>query len=260
MEQREKNLLGIGFVVLGMLIFSLQDVAVKRFSGQYPILEIVLFRSLTALPVTLLFFRAEGRHGLPTTRRPLLEIIRGGFYFLSFTTYMMGVAALPLGDMAAIRNSAPLMITLLSAMFLGEGISLPRWLGLLTGFVGGFAHCPAGYGNLQSGVGVCPDCHPVLRAECHPHPEVAQNRQQCYHGVLQFAGVSGRVFPAGAAFHAGGRNARCASQHCLFVCLMAYPLTAGLAHHAGVGTGLGGGDVLYRPRLQSGTSPGGCAV
>ncbi|BAJ64945.1 DMT family transporter [Anaerolinea thermophila] len=136
MEQREKNLLGIGFVVLGMLIFSLQDVAVKRFSGQYPILEIVLFRSLTALPVTLLFFRAEGRHGLPTTRRPLLEIIRGGFYFLSFTTYMMGVAALPLGDMAAIRNSAPLMITLLSAMFLGEGISLPRWLGLLTGFVG----------------------------------------------------------------------------------------------------------------------------
>lgn len=135
MEQREKNLLGIGFVVLGMLIFSLQDVAVKRFSGQYPILEIVLFRSLTALPVTLLFFRAEGRHGLPTTRRPLLEIIRGGFYFLSFTTYMMGVAALPLGDMAAIRNSAPLMITLLSAMFLGEGISLPRWLGLLTGFV-----------------------------------------------------------------------------------------------------------------------------
>lgn len=136
MEQREKNLLGIGFVVLGMLIFSLQDVAVKRFSGQYPILEIVLFRSLTALPVTLLFFRGEGRHGLPTTRRPLLEIIRGGFYFLSFTTYMMGVAALPLGDMAAIRNSAPLMITLLSAMFLGEGISLPRWLGLLTGFVG----------------------------------------------------------------------------------------------------------------------------
>ena len=43
------NIQGAGFLVLGMLIFSLQDVAVKWIGGDYPVLEIVTFRSLIAL-------------------------------------------------------------------------------------------------------------------------------------------------------------------------------------------------------------------
>lgn len=54
------NLRGVSFLVLGILVFSLQDIAVKGIGGDYPILEIVIFRSLTALPLTLLFFRFEG--------------------------------------------------------------------------------------------------------------------------------------------------------------------------------------------------------
>lgn len=133
---RPRNMRGIGFIVLGMLVFSLQDIVVKRFSGSYPILEIVLFRSIVALPATLLLFRAEGGRGLPSSRRLFLETIRGVFYFLSFTTYMMAIAALPLGDVAAIRNAAPLMITLLSMILLGERISISRWVALLVGFLG----------------------------------------------------------------------------------------------------------------------------
>jgi drug/metabolite transporter (DMT)-like permease len=131
-----KSLLGVAFIVLAMLVFSLQDIAVKWMGGNYPALEIVIFRSLVALPCTLLFFRNEGGRGLPTTQRHKLEYVRGFFYFLSFTTYMMGVAALPLGDVAAIRNSAPLMIALLSVVWLGERVDLRRWLALVVGFVG----------------------------------------------------------------------------------------------------------------------------
>ena len=43
-----------------MLIFSLQDIAVKWIGGDYPVLEIVTFRSMMALPLTLLLFRYEG--------------------------------------------------------------------------------------------------------------------------------------------------------------------------------------------------------
>ena len=66
------SLRGVGFLVLGMLIFSLQDIAVKWIGGSYPVLEIVTFRSFVALPLTLLFFRFEGGRGWPTTRRPKL--------------------------------------------------------------------------------------------------------------------------------------------------------------------------------------------
>ena len=130
------NVKGIGFLVLAMFILSLQDIAIKWIGGDYPVLEIVIFRNLVALPCTLVIFRLEGGRGLPTTQRHKLEYVRGFLLFLSFTTYMMGLAALPLADVAAIRNSAPLFITFLSVVMLGETVGPRRWLALIVGFMG----------------------------------------------------------------------------------------------------------------------------
>ena len=49
---------GVTFLVLSLLIFSLQDIAIKWIGGDYPVSEIVLFRSIVALPAALLFVRA----------------------------------------------------------------------------------------------------------------------------------------------------------------------------------------------------------
>ena len=130
------NAKGIGFLVLAMFTFSLQDIAVKWIGNDYPILQIVIFRNLVALPCTLLLFRLEGRRGRPTTQQHKLQYARGFLLFLSFTTYMMGLAALPLADVSAIRNSAPLMITFLSVVLLGEKVGPRRWLALIVGFIG----------------------------------------------------------------------------------------------------------------------------
>ncbi len=134
--QPSSNLKGVSFLLLAMLTISLQNVAIKWMGGDYSALEIVAVRSLVALPITLLFFRFEGRQGLPTTRQLRLEAIRGSFLFLSYTTFMMGLAALPLAEVEAIRFSAPLMITLLSVLMLREKVEPLRWLALLVGFGG----------------------------------------------------------------------------------------------------------------------------
>lgn len=132
----KNNLAGIGFIVLAMLILSLQGIVVKWIGGDYSIMEIVLFRSFVALPITILLYRLEGNRGLPTTKRHKLEYTRGFFFFLSYTTAFMGIAALPLADVAAIRNSGPLMITLLSVIILHEKVESRRWLALGVGFIG----------------------------------------------------------------------------------------------------------------------------
>ena len=136
MKTTDSNIRGVGFLVLAMLIFSLQNIAVKWIGGDYSVLEIVTFRSLTALPCTLLLYRYEGKRGLPTTQRHTLEYVRGGFLFLSYTTHFMGLAALPLADVEALRFSGPLMITLLSVLMLGEKVGPRRWLALVVGFMG----------------------------------------------------------------------------------------------------------------------------
>jgi drug/metabolite transporter (DMT)-like permease len=136
MNMANNAIRGVSLLVLSLLIFSLQDVAIKWIGENYPVSEIVLFRSIVALPIALLFARAEGQRGFPTTQRRTLQYTRGVCLFLSFTTYMLGLAALPLADIAAIRYSGPLMITALSVMILGERVEPRRWLALLVGFVG----------------------------------------------------------------------------------------------------------------------------
>ena len=130
------NIKGISFLLLALLIISLQNVAVRWIGGDYPVLEIVIFRNLVALPFTLLFFRREGGRGLPTTQQLKLEILRGIALFLSYTTYMMGLAALPLAEIEALRYSGPLLITILSVVILGEKVASSRWLAIVVGFAG----------------------------------------------------------------------------------------------------------------------------
>jgi drug/metabolite transporter (DMT)-like permease len=130
------NIKGISFLVLAMLIISFQGIVVKWIGGSYPVLEMVVFRNLVALPFTLLFFRLEGKRGLPTTPQFKLEFLRGIFLFLSYTTAMMGLAALPLAEVEAVRFSGPMMITLLSVAILGEKVNSQRWLALIVGFIG----------------------------------------------------------------------------------------------------------------------------
>jgi drug/metabolite transporter (DMT)-like permease len=177
MNKISSNVQGVGFLVLGMLIFSLQDIAVKWIGGDYPVLEIVIFRSLIALPLTLLFFRYEGGQGLPTTQQPKLEHIRGLFYFLSYTTHFMGLAALPLAEIAAIKFSAPLMITCLSVVILGE---LTGWATSLAGaarwFYGCSADCQTRFGHFQYGVHFYFDIRALLCACRYAHAQTANNR------------------------------------------------------------------------------------
>lgn len=127
---------GVLFLVMGLAVFSLQDITVKFIGGHYPVLEIVVFRSAVAMPLTLLMYRMEGGRGLPQTQQYHREYLRGLFYFLSYTTHFMGLAALPLADIAVIRFSAPLIITMLSVWLLHERVGLPRWIALAIGFSG----------------------------------------------------------------------------------------------------------------------------
>jgi len=64
---------------------------------------------------------------------------------------MMGLAALSLADVAAIRNSGPLMITFLSVVWLGEKVGPRRWLALIIGFIGVLLIVQPGSGTFNLG-------------------------------------------------------------------------------------------------------------
>ncbi len=119
-----------------MFVLSLQNIAVRAIDERYAVLEIVVVRSLIAIPCTLLFFRYEGHRGLPRTSKGSLHLIRGLLLFVAYTTYFMGLAAIPLADASAIRFSSVLFLTLFSVLMLGEMVGIHRWLAVMAGFAG----------------------------------------------------------------------------------------------------------------------------
>jgi drug/metabolite transporter (DMT)-like permease len=119
-----------------MAVLSLQNIAVRSIYEDYAVLQIVVVRSLVAIPCTLLFFWFEGQRGLPHTTRFTLHFWRGFLLFVAYTTYFMGLVAIPLADASAIRYAAPLFLTFFSVVILGETVGPRRWLGVIIGFAG----------------------------------------------------------------------------------------------------------------------------
>jgi len=127
---------GAFILVLGLFLFSIQDIIIKHFSDQYSVLQIVFVRGLIALGILLMVFRFS-RQTIPLlTRRPLLMICRGLLGFSSYTCYYLAVAAMPLADVVSITFTMPLFVTAMSALILREKVGLRRWCAVVVGFIG----------------------------------------------------------------------------------------------------------------------------
>ena len=128
---------GIGLKVAATFVFAGMSALIKLSSARFPVSEIVLFRSLFALLVLVVWLRWRGEFpGALATRRPFGHIGRslagtGGMY-----SSFAALSLLPLADATAFTFATPLMIVPLAAVLLGEAVRLYRWGAVAAGFVG----------------------------------------------------------------------------------------------------------------------------
>jgi drug/metabolite transporter (DMT)-like permease len=127
---------GIVCIVAAMLLLSLQDSLIKWLGADYPLHQIVLTRSVIAAGVTVLVLAATARLALLRTRRWSLHLIRGLLLVASNSAFFLGLIAMPIAEAVAMFFVAPLFITLLSALLLGERVGPRRLAATLVGFAG----------------------------------------------------------------------------------------------------------------------------
>ena len=128
--------LGILFIVGGILAISINDMLIKELSGDYPLHELIFFRSAVGLVFSVIFVQMEGGWRILRTRRPMLHILRGLLIVIANMSYFVALAAIPLADATALFFAAPLFITLLSIPILGEKVGVMRMTAVTVGFVG----------------------------------------------------------------------------------------------------------------------------
>ncbi len=131
-----RNLTGMLVLALGIMLFSVQDAIIKAVSSDYALTEAIVIRSLVALPILVAMVQAEA--GLTRLARGNIGgmIARGLILLVSYTSYYMAIAALPLAEAIALFFVSPVMVTLLAGPILGERVSLKSWLAVGIGFVG----------------------------------------------------------------------------------------------------------------------------
>lgn len=134
--RRKDTARGVGFLLLGLSIFSMQDVFLKQLSDKYPLPEAMVIRSLTALPLLLLLVRQTCGLACLASRRWRALIVRGLIMCMAYFSYYLALADLSLSTTAALYFTSPLFITLFSALFLGEKVSPRRIFAVLFGFAG----------------------------------------------------------------------------------------------------------------------------
>ena len=135
--QSRTVVIGISCAVGGSVMLSLNDLFIKQLSDGYALHQVILVRSIVAIAVILGFM---GLAGLPLaslrTTRPWAHLTRCSVVMVSNVCFFLGLAAMPIADASAIGFVAPILVTMLSALVLGEQVGWHRWGAVICGLIG----------------------------------------------------------------------------------------------------------------------------
>ena len=135
MNKGNNIVLGIIFMTFAMLCLSVNDVLVKGLSKAYPIWEVIFFRALSGVIISVVLIIFFGWKTLKT-KKPLGHLTRAFSAVACVVFYFFGLKYLMLSENVAIVHSAPILATLLAAPFLGEKLGLHRIAAVALGFLG----------------------------------------------------------------------------------------------------------------------------
>lgn len=136
MVLQNRAALGVAYLCLGVLIFSLQDAIIKAVSGDYPLTQVVSTRCIVSAPILLamVHFDSGIRSIFSKDFWPLAA--RAFLLLLAYTSYYMAFPALPLADAVALYFTVPLFAMALAVPLLGERIGWRRITAVVVGFAG----------------------------------------------------------------------------------------------------------------------------
>lgn len=141
LESRERVLAGILFTAAAYFLFSAQDASIKLLVAGMTVWQIMFFRSVTVLAAC----GAIGRRTLfaDTANSPIVRpmLVRSAFTLAAWLCYYNAARSLQLAELTTIYYAAPIIVTVLSVVMLGETVPLLRWAAVFVGFVGVFIAC-----------------------------------------------------------------------------------------------------------------------
>lgn len=127
---------GVIVMLLGMLMFSLNDVMGKWLVATYSVSQLMVIRSIAALLVLSPFILKRGLRSMLQVERPWLQALRSLLFAVDASAFYFAVAYMPLADTMTYWLAAPIYVAAASPFLLGEKVGWRRWTAILIGFAG----------------------------------------------------------------------------------------------------------------------------
>ncbi len=136
MSAQNNNPKGIVFILIAMIVFSVQDGIMKHIYNFVSLYEIYLIRTIVSFVLILLFLIITKKPIVFKSQYPLLTFTRVILFFFGFSSFYVSLTVLPLGTATALFFVTPFLITIFAHFFLKEEIGLRRWSAVVVGFIG----------------------------------------------------------------------------------------------------------------------------
>ena len=136
MSTPNNNPKGIVYILIAMMVFSVQDGIMKHIYNFVSLYEIYLIRTVISFVLILMFLIITKQSIVFKTQYPLLTITRVILFFFGFSSFYVSLTVLPLGTATALFFVTPFLITIFAHFFLKEEIGIRRWSAIVVGFIG----------------------------------------------------------------------------------------------------------------------------
>ena len=149
MSAQNNNPKGIVFILIAMIVFSVQDGIMKHIYNFVSLYEIYLIRTLVSFVLILLFLIITKKPIVFKSQYPLLTFTRVILFFFGFSSFYVSLTVLPLGTATALFFVTPFLITIFAHFFLKEEIGLRRWSAVVVGFIGVYVTLNPDFSNFN---------------------------------------------------------------------------------------------------------------
>jgi drug/metabolite transporter (DMT)-like permease len=130
------TLIGIGLAVLSVFTFTVNNALGKWIIATLPVLEFLLIRAVASVILLSPFYWREGLAPFRAAPRKGLQLLRVALSAFEISSFYLSLSYLPLADTLTFWLAAPIYVTALSAIFLGEKVGWRRWTAVVVGFAG----------------------------------------------------------------------------------------------------------------------------
>ena len=138
MRTSQNNTKGILFILIGMVVFSIQDALIKFIYEDTALYELYLGRTLSAAFFLFCYMKFTKQRIDFKTHYPFLTTLRIICFFFGFSFFYISLTYMSLAMANALFFSSPFFVSILAIIFLKEKVGIRRWLAISAGFIGVF--------------------------------------------------------------------------------------------------------------------------